>query len=298
MATYTIPVAVGVLLGVTARLYMLRTDYRQYPTYPHGRIIHIALGVIASLVGAVVIPSILKPDWTAVTFLGLAAQQFREVRNMERNMLQQLDSMELVPRGVSYIEGIAQVFEGRNYLVMFTSLVVTFVAIQTSLWWALVAGIIMFFINGRLMSGKLLGQIADIREGKIVINGSNLYVDDIYIMNVGLRADQDVIREHGVGVVITPKSPGSLITIANLGQRQAILHDVSSIHGVYRDSGEPALTPLAKRNMQSGQLGVFLLPEEKDKNKVLTTVKYVPVLDSAVRLPQEAKVNQRTKGAR
>ena len=27
-----------------ARLLMLRTDYRQYPTYPHGRIIHISLG--------------------------------------------------------------------------------------------------------------------------------------------------------------------------------------------------------------------------------------------------------------
>lgn len=298
MATYTIPVAVGVLVGVAARLYMLRTDYRQYPTYPHGRIIHIALGVIASLVGAVVIPSILKPDWTAVTFLGLAAQQFREVRNMERNMLQQLDAMELVPRGVSYIEGIAQVFEGRNYLVMFTSLVVTFVAIQASIWLALVAGIVMFFINGRLMSGKLLGQIADVQEGKIGIDGHNLYVDDIYIMNIGLRADQDVILKHGVGVVITPKSAGSLVTIANLGQRQAILHDVSSIHGVYRDSGEPALVPLAKRNMQNGQLGVFLLPEEKDKSKVLTTVRYVPVLDSAVRLPRKANANQQTKGAR
>lgn len=298
MATYTIPVAVGVLVGVAARLYMLRTDYRQYPTYPHGRIIHIALGVIASLVGAVVIPSILKPDWTAVTFLGLAAQQFREVRNMERNMLQQLDAMELVPRGVSYIEGIAQVFEGRNYLVMFTSLVVTFVAIQASIWLAIVAGIVMFFINGRLMSGKLLGQIADVQEGKIGIDGHNLYVDDIYIMNIGLRADQDVILKHGVGVVITPKSAGSLVTIANLGQRQAILHDVSSIHGVYRDSGEPALVPLAKRNMQNGQLGVFLLPEEKDKSKVLTTVRYVPVLDSAVRLPRKANANQQTKGAR
>ncbi|MFT9847545.1 YIEGIA family protein [Aneurinibacillus sp. REN35] len=295
---YTVSVALGVVFGTTARLQMLRTDYRQYPTYPHGRIIHIALGFIAALIGAVVIPSILKPDWTAVTFLGLAAQQFRDVRNMERNTLQQLDSMELVPRGVAYIEGIAQAFEGRNYLVMFTSLLVTLCAVTVSFWLALAAGIMMFFVNGRLMSGKVLAQIAAIDEGKVRLDGPNLYVNDIYIMNIGLRTDRDVIREHGMGVVITPKSAGSLITIANLGQRQAILHDVSSVHGVYRDSGEPALVPLAKRDMQNGKLGIFLLPEEKDKSKVLATVAQVPVLDSAIRLPREAAVNQQAKGAK
>jgi hypothetical protein len=297
MDKYVIPVVIGMAFGVAARLYMLRTDHRQYPTYPHGRVIHLALGFLAALIGSAFIPSILKPDWTAVTFLALAAQQFRDVRNMERNMLQQLDSMELVPRGVSYIEGIAQVFEGRNYLVMFTSVVVTLIAAKVSVWLSIVAGIIMFVVNKWLMSGKTLGQITDIREGKIILDGPNLYVDDIYIMNIGLKSDREIIRKQGVGVVITPKNPGSLVTIANLGQRQAILHDVSTIHGVYRDSGEPALVPLAKSNMQSGQLGVFLLPQEKDKSKVLVTVKCVPVLDSAIRLPNEADTNRQKKGA-
>ncbi|QYY44496.1 YIEGIA family protein [Aneurinibacillus thermoaerophilus] len=277
---------------------MLRTDYRQYPTYPHGRIIHLALGFIAALIGSVVIPAILKADWTAVTFLGLAAQQFRDVRNMERNMLQQLDNMELVPRGVSYIEGIAQAFEGRNYLVMLTSLVVTLIILKVSVWTGVLGGILMFFINGWLMSGKVIGQIADIDEGEVTLDGPNLYVDDIYIMNIGLRSDREEIRRHGVGIVITPKNANSLITISNLGQRQAILHDVSAIHGVYRDSGEPALVPLAKRNMKNGKLGIFLLPEEKDRSKILETISQVPVLDSAIRLPRAADVNQRGKEAR
>ncbi|AMA73592.1 hypothetical protein ACH33_12480 [Aneurinibacillus sp. XH2] len=295
---YVIPVTLGVLFGVAARVYMLRTDYRQYPTYPHGRIIHLALGFIAALIGSIVIPAILKADWTAVTFLGLAAQQFRDVRNMERNMLQQLDNMELVPRGVSYIEGIAQAFEGRNYLVMLTSLVVTLIILKVSVWTGVLGGILMFFINGWLMSGKVIGQIADIAEGEVTLDGPNLYVDDIYIMNIGLRSDREEIRRHGVGIVITPKNANSLITISNLGQRQAILHDVSAIHGVYRDSGEPALVPLAKRNMKNGKLGIFLLPEEKDRSKILETISQVPVLDSAIRLPRAADVNQRGKEAR
>ncbi|BAU28913.1 hypothetical protein DFP93_103240 [Aneurinibacillus soli] len=295
-AQYAVPVAVGVLFGLLARLNMLRTDYRQYPTYPHGRIIHVALGLIAALIGSVAIPSVLQSDWTAITFLGLAAQQFRDVRNMERNMLQQLDSMELVPRGVAYIEGIAQVFEGRNYLVIFTSVVVTFLVIKTSIWWAVLAGVLTFFVNSWFMSGKVLGDIADVQVSKLRIDGPNLYVDDIYIMNVGLEADRAVIRENGVGLIVTPKNANSLVTIANLGQRQAILHDVSSILGVYRDSGEPALVPLAKRDMKSGRLGVFLLPEEKDTSKVAEVARRVPVLDSAIRLPSEASVNQGRKG--
>src|SRR6478736_3334615 len=31
---YTIGIVVGVIFGILARLNMLRTDYRQYPTYP------------------------------------------------------------------------------------------------------------------------------------------------------------------------------------------------------------------------------------------------------------------------
>lgn len=293
---YAVPVAVGVLFGVLARLYMLRTDYRQYPTYPHGRIIHVALGLIAAMIGAVAIPSVLQADWTAITFLGLAAQQFRDVRNMERNMLQQLDSMELVPRGVAYIEGIAQVFEGRNYLVIFTSVVVTFLTIKTSVWWVVIGGVLMFFVNSWLMSGKVLGDIADVQVSQLRLDGPNLYVDDVYIMNVGLESDRAVISEHGVGLMVTPKDAGALLTIANLGQRQAMLHDISSILGVYRDSGEPALMPLAKRDMKSGRLGVFLLPEEKDVSKVAETARRVPVLDSAIRRPHKASVNQGRTG--
>lgn len=66
--------------GILSRLNMLRTDYRQYPTYPHGKIIHVSLGVIAAGLGAVAVPALLEKNYTAVTFLSLAAQQFRDVR--------------------------------------------------------------------------------------------------------------------------------------------------------------------------------------------------------------------------
>lgn len=129
MNEYTLPILFGVIVGTLTRIYMLRTDYRQYPTYLHGKIIHIALGFIAAGLGTVAIPALLDKEYTAITFLALAASQFREVRNMERNTLTELDNYELVPRGKTYIEGIAIAFESRNYLVIFTSLISTFMYI-------------------------------------------------------------------------------------------------------------------------------------------------------------------------
>ncbi len=74
-------------------------DFRQYPTYPQGRIIHLSFGFIAAFIGSVAVPAVLESDWTAVTFLGLAATQFREVRKMERETLEKIDTKEMVKRG-------------------------------------------------------------------------------------------------------------------------------------------------------------------------------------------------------
>ena len=111
-------IMLGVAFGVSSRLLMLRTDYRQYPTYPHGRIIHISLGVIAAALGAVAVPALYKKDFTAITFLdaGRAAISRRAEHGTPDAL--QIDSLELVSAGPTYIEGIAMVFEGRNYLVI------------------------------------------------------------------------------------------------------------------------------------------------------------------------------------
>lgn len=147
MSEYTYSILLGIIIGTLTRVYMLRTDYRQYPTYLHGKIIHIALGFIAAGLGTLAVPSILEEDFTAVTFLTIAASQFREVRNMERNTLTEMDSYELVPRGKTYIEGIAIAFESRNYLVIFTSLLTTLGYIMTNLWGGLLVGVIAFFFR-------------------------------------------------------------------------------------------------------------------------------------------------------
>ncbi|WP_043933589.1 YIEGIA family protein [Bacillus sp. EB01] len=287
MTEYTYPILAGLIAGLIARLYMLRTDYRQYPTYLHGKIIHVAVGFIAAGLGAVVVPSIMEKEFTAVTFLTIAASQFREVRNMERNTLSVLDEYELVKRGNTYIEGIAVAFESRNYLVILTSFAVTFAYLWINLVGAIIAAIIALIVVKFLMSGGTIEKIADIEYVQPRFEGPGLYVDTVYIMNIGLPARRQEILENGMGFILKPKNANSKITLSNLGQRQAILHDVSTALGIYRDSGTPALVPLAKRDLKDGRLAVFVLPQERDKQKAIDIIGAVPTLENAIRMPSK-----------
>ncbi len=287
MDKYLWPVIVGTLLGFVARFILMRTDFRQYPTYPTGRIIHLSFGFIAAFIGAVAVPSVLESDWAAVTFLGLAATQFREVRKMERDTLEKIDNKELVKRGEAFIEGMAQAFEGRNYIVMFAALIATLVSIY-KIWLGIVVGIVVVFIVRTRMKGKMLVEMADITEGKINFDGPNLYVGDIHIKNVGLAESRKLILEKAVGAIITPKNEDSIVTLSHMGQRQAMLHHIANVLGSYLDSGEPALIPLSKRDMEDGRIALFFLPKEKDFAQIKEVLKHVPVLDSAIRLPHQS----------
>lgn len=292
MSEYVYPVLFGMACGVLDRILMLRTDYRQYPTYLHGKIIHIALGFIASALGAVAVPALIEENITAITFLTIAASQFREVRNMERNSLTQLDNYELVPRGSTYIEGIAIAFESRNYLVIFTAMITTVIYIQFNILAGLVAGLICIIISKKLMGGGKLKDIVNIEFVKPHFMNEGLYIDNIYIMNIGLPARQKEILKYGMGFMLNPKNFDARTTIANLGQRQAILHDMATALGVYRDSGTPALVPLAKRDLENGRVAIFVLPQNRNVDKAIEIIGNTPILENAIRMPTERKKNE------
>ncbi|MFS8652547.1 MAG: YIEGIA family protein [Caldibacillus sp.] len=292
MSIYIYPVLFGITCGLIARLIMLRTDYRQYPTYLHGKIIHISLGFIAAVLGAVSVPALIEENITAVTFLTVAASQFREVRNMERNTLKQMDGFELVSRGDTYIEGIALAFESRNYLVIFTSIVTTIAFIFTNLYISLGAMVLCIVIARVLMDGGKIKDICEIEYVKPHFEGSGLYIDNIYIMNIGLAKRREDILRYGMGFILKPKNFNAMTTIANLGQRQAILYDISTSLGIFRDSGTPALTPLAKRDLKDGRVAIFVLPQHRDIKRAIEIIGNTPTLENAIRLPSERKKHE------
>ncbi len=300
---YLTTIIVATLGGFFARIYMLRRDYRQYPSYPQGWAVHLFIGFIGALLGAVLVPSIIEAEFAAVSFLLMAASQFREVRNIERSSLEKLEPTELVSRGTAYIEGIARVFEARNYLAIWTAFVVAVVAElgkSYGLWLygglTLGAAIITAGLLNNLMKGASIADIADVKITNIDFDGPILIVGGVSVMNVGLASVRDIYRTQAVAAEIIPKDVSAKATLANIGQMQAIAHDAASMVGVFMDVGEQEFTPLVRREPSSGKLVIVMIPSEDNQDAFLEAISNVPVLESAIRKPLRSVAGRMVDG--
>ena len=115
---------------------------------------------------------------------------------------------------------------------------------------------------------------------KVHFEGSLLMVEDVVIMNVGLPETRERILQEGMGVLIKPKNDDARLTLHAPGQRQAIIHDVVSILGSKVDTAEPDLMPLARKQVDQGYLGLFIVANEPDMEYLMKIIKKVPVLES------------------
>lgn len=300
MDNYLLSIIVSISIGVLARAYMMKIDHRQYPSYPQGFLSHITLGLIAASLGAVAIPALATKEFGAVTFLALAAQQFRDVRNMERQSLDNIEPTELVPRGTAYIEDIAKAFEARNYMVMITSLLTSVtmsilryfkVSDKIQVIFGLITGFLTMIILKRFLTRQLIEEIADVIPGKISFDGPLLIVNDVIIMNIGLKASREIYKEAGIAVEIIPRDINARETLANMGQRQAIQHQAATQLGIRKDIDEPDFTPLVRRNPHNGNLVMAFIPMEANQDLLIEVIKKTPVLETCRRKPREANIN-------
>jgi len=212
---------------------------------------------------------------------------------MERESLAALDEAELVPRGKDYIEGIARVFEQRNYLVMVTALATS--AVNHFTRWPLLSiltGFAFLGVSEYLMKGKVIGDIAEVEAGQLHFAGPLLMVNEIEIMNVGLPKMREKILRDGLGVVIHPKNDNARATLSNMGQRQAIANVATAVLGTKKDVDTPEFTPIVRKNIDVGSIALFCVPAEKDIDGLIAAVERVPVLESARRAPLKTKAGR------
>ena len=272
----------GIAMGTIARIVTLRIDTRQNPSFPTGGFICIVIGILASALGAVAIPSLLNKEFTAVTFIALAIQHFRDVRKTEKESLEDLEKTEYSKRGAAYIDGIAKTYESRNYLSLLTSLFVVLILSILSLdnlilnmLVALVSGLCIIYFLTRLTKGKCIGDICNIKEGKITIDHSDLFVDGMYVTNVlGTRKSREIFLKEGIGIVIEPKSSKFRITLENYGQRQAMLFEATRTFGVKRYS-------FTRKNYTKGKLLLAFVPIVRDPDAIIDVIKKTPVLENS-----------------
>ncbi|MEW5953223.1 MAG: YIEGIA family protein [Bacillota bacterium] len=292
MENYLNIIIAGTLVGTLARVLLLRQDYRQYPGYPHGYVSHFALGFIASALGAVAVPAILEPDFTAFTFLALAAQQFREIRGMERQTLENLDKTELVIRGSDYIEGIARTFEARNFLAMGAAFIASISYAMGGPIAAGIMGMMTIFLSRSFMTGDTIGDICEVVPAKLHFKNTLLMVEEIDMMTVGLKEMRSKILENGLGVVLHPKDDNARAILHDMGQRLAIAHTATLILGTKKDIDIPEFTPLVRKYPDTGKVALYIMPLEKDMDALLYAVKRTPVLESSRSKPLRTKAGR------
>jgi len=274
-------IVTSIITGTLARLVVLKQDYRQYPCYPNGYLIHIITAFVAAFLGAVAIPALITKNFVAVTFLALAIQQFRDIRKIEKDSLQGLENTEYTYRGDAYIDGIAKTFESRNYfslvvsfLTALTIQLITYELIWLEVIMGLFVGLITTYILHRFSKGKTIGDIAEVEIAKIDIKGSELYVDDIYVSNLlGSENSSKLYKKEGIAAIIYPKEEHFRITLDNFGQRQAALFEATRAVGVKRYH-------FTRKDYKKGRVVITVVPIVRDKDAFIEAIKKTPLLEN------------------
>lgn len=286
---------VALVIGVFSRFIMLNVDKEQYPTQPNILLTQLVLSFVASALGALVVPALIAKSYTSITFLSLAAEQFRKVRESRRNTLQNLEDIQLVKRGSAFIEEIARTYEVRNYMCIITSfmtislyhfLIKEFdIATNTSLIISSVFGVALAFFLKRLIRRESIADIADVREVEISFSDEFIMqIGDLKgITNVGLKKDRERFLTKGIGLEIIPKDKSYLNAsiLYDPGQRQAIAYNLYSRMGLLREDNEPSFVPLPRRNPKNQSIMIAYIPIERDVEKAIQAVKSCPILSSA-----------------
>jgi hypothetical protein len=277
------------VIGTLVRILSIKLDYRQYPNYPNGYLIHVVTGGLAAAIGAFIIPALMAKEFTAVTFLALAIQHFRDVRKVERESLLDLEGDEFAKRGDAYIDGISKIFEARNYIVLIvsftTALTIQLVQefLEVAAWIEVVCGSVvglsLFYILKYFTARQKVRDIATVTQGKIEIRGSDLYVDDMFVSHLmGRQEAKNWYLEDGFAAIIEPNQDHFLIPLQNGGQRQAILFEVT------RRLGQKKLYSV--QNPADGKIIIILVPIIKNFDLLKETILLTPLLETVKKNPE------------
>jgi hypothetical protein len=139
----------------------------------------------------------------------------------------------------------------------------------------LVAGLAAIMIMKHYTKGKSVGDICEITQGKIRVEGSELFVDDIFVTSVlGTVRSRELFEKQGLAVVIKPKDEMYHITLDNYGQREAMVFEAGRALGVKRFS-------FSRKSYSKGVIVIALVPIIGDIGVMISAIKNTPILESS-----------------
>lgn len=284
-------VGLALVLGMLSRLIVLRMVNKQQPTQPQDYIEQLILSFIASALGAIAFPALLDKEFAALTFLSVGIQQFQEVASEEQLTLSNLDKVDLVSKGSTYINEVSKNYEVRNYLSIFSSLAasMTFILANNELKFnfimctivSIIATGIVGYIFKKILANKSLEDIVDVEVVPIEFDGPLLTINETVITNVGLEDSRNRYLKKGIGIKVIPKDIIAAGIISDTAQQQAMVHNVYLHMGIDRDVDEPEFMPIARTNPTDRSVNFGFIPLVRDIDLTVEAVKSTPILDSA-----------------
>lgn len=282
---------VSMILGILCRGLVLRVTDRQYPTRPQDFLEQIITSGLAASLGAIALPALLDKEFSALTFFAVAIQQFQGLGEQERISLKNIDEDEIVPKGSAYVEEISSTYESRCYISLLSALASSWLFIvcnnrlKFGLFMCTVVATIGAAIVGLLIRQYLrrhsIGDIADVRPAKLKFDGPLLKVNDVIISNIGLEDTRKKYLENGLAIEIVPKSIGDYGIISDIGQRQAIIHNIFIHMGVNKDVDEKDILTISKLNVDKNTVVIPFIPIMKNIDTMIGIAKSTPILETA-----------------
>ena len=101
----------------------------------------------------------------------------------------------------------------------------------------------------------------------------------ITIENIGLEDTRSKYLKEGIAIEIIPKNMKAYGVVSDLGQRQAVLHNLFIHFGINKDIDEKDLLATTKINLDKNTVVIPYLPLVKDIDELIKVVKSTPILE-------------------
>lgn len=281
----------AMIIGTLCRFLLLRVKDNQYPTTPQDYIEQIIIASLAASLGAVAFPALIDKEFSALTFLAVGIQQFQGLAQQEKITLENTDADELVSKGEPYIDVIANTYEVRSYVSLFSALIasITYIYIARKYdadalictIFATLGGIIVALIFRRMLRRSSIKDVADIYPAKISFDGPILKVNDIVMTNIGLKDTRKKYLEKGIAIEIVPKDMSSFGIINDIGEQRAIMHNIYLHMGIDKDVDETDIKTIARTNLDRKSVVIVTIPLLRDEVKLIQVAESAPILDTA-----------------
>ena len=280
---------VALFIGVLCRGLVLRVTDKQYPSRPQDYLEQIIISGLSASLGAIAFPALIDKEFSALTFFAVAIQQFQGLSKEEKITIENIDNQEVVPKGAAYIEEIASTYESRSYISLFSALVASVIYIYFARAYKLtflpctilaaIGGAIVGLVFRKYLRRDSIGDIADVVEAKVSFEGPILKVNDVFINNIGLEDTRSKYLKDGIAIEIIPKDLKAYGIISDLGQRQAMLHNLFIHFGINKDIDEKDLLATSKINLEKNTVVIPYLPLVKDMDELIKVIKSTPILE-------------------